>query len=154
MPEDTRQIKPAAFKPNWTIRPGIALAEVLDDRKLTPDEAAAVTGLTAETLTAIVAGTVIIDQAIAEALHAGLGVSAQFWLNYQAGYLADLARGATDVSDSHAADFPWPPPEPARLVPDDGPMVTKTGRALTDADVSALADAAERGYDLPGGAAT
>lgn len=32
--------------------------------------------------------------------------------------------------------------------PVDCPMVTKTGRILTEADVAALADEAERGYDV------
>ena len=97
------------FRPDWTIRPGVALAEVLDDQKLTPAEAAAVTGLTVETVTGILDGTVSIDRPVADALHAGLGVSARFWLNYQAGYDAALARGAKDVSGEHAGDFPWPP---------------------------------------------
>jgi hypothetical protein len=34
------------------------------------------------------------------------------------------------------------------------PPVTKTGRVLTDADLNALADEAERGYDLPDGEPT
>jgi plasmid maintenance system antidote protein VapI len=131
------------FTPDWTLRPGVALAEVIADRGLTPEAAAAATGLPAETLTGIMFGTVIIDEPTAEALHNGLGPSARFWLNYQANYTADLARGAKDVSGQRKADFPWPP--------GDTPIVTKAGRVLTDADISALADEAERGYDPDGG---
>lgn len=37
-----------------------------------------------------------------------------------------------------------------RVSPNDGSEIrTKTGRILTDADIEALADEAERGYDLP-----
>ncbi|MGW5360557.1 hypothetical protein [Actinopolymorpha pittospori] len=32
---------------------------------------------------------------------------------------------------------------------DPGPFVTKSGRVLTDADIEALANEAERGYELP-----
>jgi hypothetical protein len=31
---------------------------------------------------------------------------------------------------------------------DEGPFITKTGKVLTDADIEALADEAERGYDV------
>jgi hypothetical protein len=34
---------------------------------------------------------------------------------------------------------------------DDTPMVTKTGKVLSDADVAALADEAEMGYEMPEG---
>jgi plasmid maintenance system antidote protein VapI len=124
------------FRPDWTLRPGVSLAELIAERNLTPNDAAAVTGLTIETLTGIMYGTVLIDEPAAEALHS-LGPSAQFWLNYQANHTADLARGAEDVSEQHEADFPWPR----------GEAVTRTGRVLTDAGINALADEAEQGYD-------
>lgn len=38
--------------------------------------------------------------------------------------------------------------EQARPKPDQGPFVTKTGRVLTEGDIEALADEAERGYDV------
>lgn len=31
---------------------------------------------------------------------------------------------------------------------DEAPYITKTGKVLTDADIEALADEAERGYDI------
>jgi hypothetical protein len=40
------------------------------------------------------------------------------------------------------------PNDPQAWEPDE-PLRTKTGRVLTDADIQALADEAERGYDLP-----
>ena len=40
-----------------------------------------------------------VDGLIAQRLEEALGTpGADFWLNYQAGYEADLARGATDSS--------------------------------------------------------
>jgi plasmid maintenance system antidote protein VapI len=107
MTGDARELKLTEFRPDWTLRPGIALAEVLADRHLTPGDAAAVTGLPVDTITGIGTGTTIIDEPTAEALHAGLGVSAQFWLDYQANHTADLARGAKDVSRDYERNYPW-----------------------------------------------
>jgi len=95
------------FKPDWTFRPGVTLAEVLAERRLTPSQAAAVTGLPLETITGIGTGTIAIDEPAAEALQAGLGVSARFWLTHQADYEAALERGARDTSLDYVTDYPW-----------------------------------------------
>ena len=91
--------EPRPFEPDWTLRPGVALAEILIDRHIGAEELAASTGLAPEVVAGVVHGTVPIDEVIAERLYAGLGISAGFWLNYQRNYDADLARGAKDVSD-------------------------------------------------------
>jgi hypothetical protein len=38
--------------------------------------------------------------------------------------------------------------DPSQWAPIEGPLVTKTGKVLTDEDIEALADEAERGYDV------
>ncbi len=86
------------FEPDWTLRPGEALAEILIDRQMSTEQAGSLTGLRPEDIEAVVSGSARIDGRIAERL-ARLGPPAQFWLNYQAGYDADIARGAKDVSE-------------------------------------------------------
>jgi plasmid maintenance system antidote protein VapI len=85
------------FEPDWTLRPGEALAEILVGRQMGTEQAGALTGLRPEDIEAVIHGGLAVDGKIAERL-AKLGPSAQFWLNYQAGYERDLARGAKDVS--------------------------------------------------------
>ena len=88
--------EPHPFTPDWTISPGVLLRRELAERDVTPDELAASAGVAAEVVTGVIDGTRKIDQEIAERLYAGLGISASFWLNFQAGYDADIARGATE----------------------------------------------------------
>lgn len=87
------------FEPDWTLHPGVCLREILDDRGISEAGLARMTGLGPETIAGILGFTVTIDGLIAERLEAALGgPSAGFWLNYQANYQRDLARGARDVS--------------------------------------------------------
>lgn len=87
------------FEPDWTLHPGICLRKILDDRGISKAELARMTGLGPETIAGILGFTVAIDRLTARRLEAALGgPSAQFWLNYQANYQRDLARGAKDVS--------------------------------------------------------
>lgn len=86
-----------SFTPDWTLRPGEALAELLIERQLSTEQAGSLTGLRPEDIEAVVHGGLAIDERIAERL-AKLGPSARFWLNYQRNYDADLARGAKDMS--------------------------------------------------------
>lgn len=90
------------FLPDWTIRPGETLAEILIDRYLGSEAAGKLTGLRPEEIEDVVHGRTAIDGRIAERL-AKLGPSAQFWLNFQSNYERDLARGAKDVSKGAGA---------------------------------------------------
>lgn len=91
------------FEPDWTMRPGALLRSALEDRGLT---AAAFTdaGIDEATLTGLIKGTVRVDQAIAEAIGRALGTTAQMWLNAQALYDRDIARGAKDLSREYMRD--------------------------------------------------
>jgi plasmid maintenance system antidote protein VapI len=83
--------------PDWTLRLGETLADLLIEGHMSTLDAGKVTGLRAEDIEAVIGGSLAVDERVAERL-AKLGPSAQFWLNYQANYDADLARGAKDVS--------------------------------------------------------
>jgi plasmid maintenance system antidote protein VapI len=89
------------FEPDWTLSPGAMLASHLEDRGMTPLELAAVTGLPLVTVQGVLVGAIRVDEAIATALGEALGVSVAYWLNAQANYDADLARGAKDLSGEH-----------------------------------------------------
>lgn len=95
--------EPHPFTPDWTLRPGEALAEILIDRHLGSEQAGRLTGLRPEEIEDVVHGRAAVDGRIADRL-AALGPSAQFWLNYQSNYERDLARGAKDVSGEHELD--------------------------------------------------
>jgi HTH-type transcriptional regulator/antitoxin HigA len=86
------------FTPDWTIRPGETLAEILIERHMSTADAGRLTGLRPEEIEGVIHGGTTVDERIAEHL-AKLGPSAQFWLNFQANYAADLARGAKDMSE-------------------------------------------------------
>ena len=84
--------------PDWTLRPGEALADLLIEGHMSTLDAGKLTGLRAEDIEAVVGGSLKVDKRIAERL-AKLGPSARFWLNYQRNYDADIARGVKDVSE-------------------------------------------------------
>ena len=85
------------FAPDWTLHPGVCLRAVLRHREITEAGLAFASGLGPETVAGVLRGTMAVDGVIAQRLEEALGTpGADFWLNCQAGYEADLARGATD----------------------------------------------------------
>lgn len=86
--------EPRPFLPDWTLAPGDCLAELLDLKGITEAELAERTRLGPEAIAGILSASIPVDGVIAEKLSAVFGVSAQFWLNYERIYRADLARGA------------------------------------------------------------
>jgi plasmid maintenance system antidote protein VapI len=90
------------FLPDWTLHPGVALRAVLRHREISEADLADRARLGPETIGGILGGTMAVDGLIAQRLEEALGrPGAQFWLNFQAGYEADLARGAKDTSEEH-----------------------------------------------------
>lgn len=85
------------FDPNWCIRPGVHLAEIMEHDRLTPASTAAITGLSVEDVDGVLDGSIEIDERIA----AGLGkfASAGMWLNLERTYREGLAAGKIDASD-------------------------------------------------------
>jgi plasmid maintenance system antidote protein VapI len=92
-----RELHP--FKPDWTIRPGVLLGLELEERGVTPTEAAAAARLPVDVVAGVIDGTRRIEEEIAKGLGVALGISGRFWLNGQALYDEALARGAMDMSD-------------------------------------------------------
>jgi plasmid maintenance system antidote protein VapI len=67
----------------------------MDARGWTPAALATMTQLAPETISGIIAATTAITDDIAQRLGSAFGTSVQFWLNTEAIYRRDLARGAT-----------------------------------------------------------
>lgn len=89
------------FAPDWTLRPGVLLADVLAARGLAVEEFAAAARIPPATARGLLDGTVRVGGPEAAAIALATGTSGQLWLNAQHNYDHDLARGATDVSGEH-----------------------------------------------------
>jgi addiction module HigA family antidote len=100
--EHVRASQEAAESP--AARPGILLRRTMQERGLYDTQLAERSGLTVMTVRNVLDGANRIDEPTAERLAAGTGTSAQFWLNAQAQYDADIRRGAKDVSKEHEHD--------------------------------------------------
>lgn len=101
------------FDPDWTMRPGVILREMMDYEGLTgaigTQMIATYAGLDPNVVDGILAGTERITEPIARRLAAGtalLRVSAQFWLNAENIYRNALASGKKDISDEMTSDTP------------------------------------------------
>jgi plasmid maintenance system antidote protein VapI len=91
------------FTPDWTLHPGVALRVVLRHRGISEADLADRARLGPEAIAGVLGGTIAVDGLIAQRLEEALGTpGADFWLDCQAGYEADLARGATDTSREQA----------------------------------------------------
>jgi len=66
--------------------PGATLAEILEERVITPAELASMTGLARGTITGILAGTEPLTPKIADQLEEALGAPAHVWLNLEASW--------------------------------------------------------------------
>ncbi|MBQ7264195.1 MAG: helix-turn-helix domain-containing protein [Synergistaceae bacterium] len=74
------------------IPPGATIAELIEDRGMTPEELAARTGLPEEHVRELVDGRVPLTEDVARRLEAVFGVPARFWLNLEANWRADLRK--------------------------------------------------------------
>jgi plasmid maintenance system antidote protein VapI len=97
------------FDPDWTMRPGVILREMMDYGGLTGRTGvrmiATIAGLDEAVVDGILAGAEPITEQIAQHLAAGtapLRVPASFWLNAETIYRDGLAKGKKDISDDMA----------------------------------------------------
>lgn len=97
------------FDPDWTMRPGVILREMMDYEGLTGRMGvrmiAKIAGLDEAVVEGILSGTEQITPVIATRLACGtapLRVPAQFWLNAETIYRDGLAKGKKDISDDTA----------------------------------------------------
>jgi plasmid maintenance system antidote protein VapI len=86
------------FEPDWTLSPAVMLADILKARGMSPEQLAVRSGLGGLVMSILGPDQRRITAEISVRLGEALGISAQFFLNAQDIYDADLARGATDVS--------------------------------------------------------
>lgn len=89
------------FRPDWTLRPGVFLRRMMDERKIGPATLALRGGTQLPVVRGVLDGSVRVDAVVADRLDAALGTGTSFWLNAQRQYDEDIARGATDTSEEH-----------------------------------------------------
>lgn len=96
--------KKLQFDPDWVLRPGEILRDMLDDAGLKGQEgvrfAAKLTGLGVDIIQGIIDGKVKITKQIAERLAVGsrpLVISSRFWLNLEKSYRQGLALGKKEL---------------------------------------------------------
>jgi plasmid maintenance system antidote protein VapI len=97
--------KPIPFDPDWTMRPGVTLREMLDDSGMSVRVIAKIAGLAPAVIQGVLDGSVPITEPIAERLARALtdnAMTAQFWCNLEAAYWDGLAAGKKDLSDEMA----------------------------------------------------
>lgn len=92
----------AEFNPDWTIRPGVLLADEIAASGLRdPGAPAKISGLAPDVIAGVLDGSVQIDETLAAGL-ARIGGTARLWLALEQRYRADLAAGRKDISDPPA----------------------------------------------------
>lgn len=96
--------KDRPFVPDWTIRPGVMVAEAMKARGMTADDLGARTYLRPEAVAGLLSGHLRIGGPTARLLADALGTSPDMWLNAQRLYDAAILRGATDTSGEHEQD--------------------------------------------------
>ncbi|MDJ0676369.1 MAG: HigA family addiction module antitoxin [Calothrix sp. MO_167.B42] len=80
------------FTPDWVSSPGDAIAEFLEERDWTQAELAERLGYTAKHISLLLNGKAPVNEETALKLERVLGMTAAFWLRYEAQYRAALAR--------------------------------------------------------------
>lgn len=98
MVSDGKPEKTYPFDPDWCMRPGVMLEELMSDMGLSKRMLAKVCLTDVATIDGILDGTVQIDAQVSAQLSL-LGISRTFWLNWERTYRAGLAAGKIDVSD-------------------------------------------------------
>lgn len=83
-----------AFEPDYTNPPGETLADLLEETGMTQTELAQRLGVSLKHINQVVKGAASISADLSLGLEKVLGVSADFWLNRESLYRADLARQA------------------------------------------------------------
>lgn len=85
------------FNPDYAVRPGATLLDVMNDRDWNCHELSAVTGISVVVLLDILTVAKPITPEIAEGLERGTVISADFWLNRERQYRQLLASGTVDA---------------------------------------------------------
>jgi len=87
----------APFQPDWFSKPGDTLLTLMEHRELTCDALAKKLGRSEATVRGLLAGSVEIDDALAQGLADCVAGTAAFWRSRQSSYSASLARAASAI---------------------------------------------------------
>lgn len=88
-----------AFKPDWVSPPGETVADLLEERDISPAALAAKIGTSAKEVSDLLSGSAPITPTLAAALQRALGPSEAFWLAREEQYRNDLARLQQTTAD-------------------------------------------------------
>src|SRR5262245_24969871 len=80
------------FRPTYAVPPGDTIVDLLDEQDMTQTELARRLGVTLKHVNQVVKGGASISAELALGLEKVFGASADFWLNREALYQADVAR--------------------------------------------------------------
>lgn len=91
-----------AFQPNWFSKPGDTLANLMERKALSPSDIADLLGRNTEIVYGLLAGTVAIDESIANQLANNVGGSPSFWTTRQTQFEESLDRAAETLTTKQA----------------------------------------------------
>lgn len=80
------------FETNYAVVPGEYLREYMEDNRVSVEDIAAASGLTTDSVEAILAGTGAIGELEAHYLHRATNIPSEWWLRLQSTALEDLIR--------------------------------------------------------------
>lgn len=93
------------FRPDWVSAPGDTIADILEERNLSPAEFAQRMGYTPERANELLHGRAIISIETARQLEDFLGASAAFWMDRDSQYREDVVRLQGEAK--YAVDREW-----------------------------------------------
>jgi plasmid maintenance system antidote protein VapI len=100
----------SGFRPDWVSAPGDTIADILEERRLSSDDLAAITALSAADTTALLQGRLPLTEGIAARLEAAFEVPTRFWLTRETTYRKELvrleAKQSGDVAREWAKQLP------------------------------------------------
>ena len=85
------------FRPDYAVRPGVTIREVLLERGLTQVEVARQWGVSPSVVSDLIFGRYAITANVALRLEGTTGVTAAFWMGLQSNFDLAVARGAKVV---------------------------------------------------------
>lgn len=88
------------FQPNWVSPPGDTMADILEERHLSPIEFADQIGYSVDITNDLLNGNSLITIEMAQRLERALGVSASFWMNRESQYRKDISRFQVEARSS------------------------------------------------------
>ena len=106
----------SGFQPDYAVPPGETLVELLDETGMTQTELARRLGVSVKHVNQVIRGGASISAEFALGLEKVLGATADFWLNREGQYRADLARRDESASLSTSDMAEWASGFPIRAL--------------------------------------